>query len=127
MYQVLQSADTQLIQQSLQEGMKRVGFIGLKDAPKGIEFGLSLADGFPVAGTVAQRFVVNAGEWIVTKSKSLCTRKGLLAPVVHDMTFSNKFKQASKSNMPTLVAISILSNGNELNSSAYPGWQLRLR
>jgi hypothetical protein len=107
MYQVLPSADTQLIQQSLQEGMERIGFIDLKDAAKGIEFGLSLADGFPVAGTVAQRFMMNAREWIVAESKSLCTRKGIPAPVVHDMTFSNESKQASKSNARLGLAASV--------------------
>jgi hypothetical protein len=107
MYQVLQSADTQLIQTSLQEGMKRVGFIGLKDAPKGIEFGLSLADGFPVAGALAKRFIVNAREWIVKESKDQCLRNGTPAPVVHDMTFSNEFKEASKSNARLGLAASI--------------------
>ncbi len=87
LYQVVLAENTEHMRQTLQEGLTQVGFIGMLDAPKGIKFEFSLDDGFPVDGTVAKRFMVNAQEWVVTRSKDLCAQKGLAAPVVHDFEF----------------------------------------
>jgi hypothetical protein len=104
LYQVVLAENTDHIRQTLQEGLNRVGFIGMKDAPKGIQFGFTLDDSFPVDGIVAKRFLVNAREWAVTRSKNLCTEKGIAAPVVHEMKFSKQFLNAQSEGSAQNVA-----------------------
>ncbi len=84
LYQIVLSENTEHMRQTLQEGLIRVGFIGAHDAPKGIQFGFVLDDSFPTNGIVAKRFLVNAREWVVTRSKDLCAQKGVAAPTVHE-------------------------------------------
>jgi hypothetical protein len=97
LYQVVLSEHTELIRRTLQEGLTRVGFIGAQDAPKGIKFGLALDESFSVTGTVAKRFMVNARDWIATRSKEVCIQNGVPAAVVHDIELSKTFTDASKS------------------------------
>ena|GEM_PF-5740002 len=73
LYQICPMENTEGISQSLEkEGMTHVGFIGAKDAPKGIQFGFALSDSIPMNGVIAKRFLVNAHEWATTRSKGLC-------------------------------------------------------
>jgi hypothetical protein len=83
LYQVVLSSNTEHIRQTLREGLVQVGFVGGRDTPKGINWEFALNDGLPTDGVVAKRFVTNAREFIVTRSKDLCAQKGLPAPVVH--------------------------------------------
>jgi hypothetical protein len=94
LYQIVLAENTEHMRQTLQEGLIRVGFIGGHDAPKGIQFGFVLDDSFPMNGVVAKRFLVNAREWVVTRSKDLCAQKGIAAPIVHDLEFSKQFASA---------------------------------
>ena len=84
MYKVVKAEDAEAISRSLQKEMVQVGFIGLIDAPKGIQFTFALNDGLPTNGIVAKRFLLNAREWIVTQSKDVCARRGDPAPIVGD-------------------------------------------
>lgn len=93
LYQVVQAENTEHMNQTLQEGLAQVGFIGLNDAPKGIKFGFVLNDGLPVNGPIAQRFLGNAREWITIRSKEICTQDGVAAPVVHDFEPSKECLQ----------------------------------
>ncbi len=45
-------------------------------------------------GIVAKRFLVQAHEWVVTRSKDLCAQKGVAAPIVHDIEFSKQLTDA---------------------------------
>jgi hypothetical protein len=94
LYQVVRAENNEHMRQTLQEGMSRVGFIGLHDAPEGIQFTFSLDDSIPMNGIVAKRFLVNAREFLATTSKDLCAQKGVAAPVVHDFEFSKQFLSA---------------------------------
>jgi hypothetical protein len=94
LYQVVLAENTEHMRQTIQAGLTRVGFIGGKDAPKGIQFGFSLDDRFPTNGTVAKRFLANAREWVVTKSEDLCAQKGLRAPIVHEFDPTKQFATA---------------------------------
>ena len=96
LYQIFLAEDSEHMRGVLREGFVRVGFIGGKDAPKGINFGFELDDSFPVSGPVAKRFLENAREWVVAKAKEVAVRKGLAAPVVHEFEFSKKFLDARK-------------------------------
>jgi hypothetical protein len=113
LYQIVLADNTEHVRQTLQEGMAQVGFIGLRDAPKGIKFGFSLDDRFPVNGTVAKRFVVNAREWIETRSKDLCAQKRIAAPVVHDFEFSKQavVAQAAQNVVPAKPGITSFTFG----------------
>jgi hypothetical protein len=82
LYKVVKAEDAETISRSLQEGMVRVGFIGLTDTPTGIQFTFTLNDSFPTDGIVAKRFLANAREWVVTESKGICARRGDPPPVV---------------------------------------------
>jgi hypothetical protein len=82
LYKVVKAKDAEAISESLQEGMAQVGFIGLTDAPKGIQFTFALNDGLPTNGIIAKRFLLNAREWIATQSKDVCARRGDPAPIV---------------------------------------------
>jgi hypothetical protein len=85
LYRICPAEDTEGIRQSLEkDGMAHVGFIGGKDASKGIQFGFALDDSIPTNGRVAKRFLVNAREWVVTRSKEVCEQKGIAAPIVHE-------------------------------------------
>lgn len=105
LYQICPAEDAQGIRQSLEkEGMTYVGFIGGKDAPKGIQFGFSLDDSFPMDGIVAKRFLVNAREWVTTRSKDLCKQKGIAAPIVHNFEPSSRFASANQNHMQNAPA-----------------------
>lgn len=91
----MRSNDADTIHQSIQEGMIRVGWIGMTDAPKGIQFGFEVHDSFPLNGDVAKRFVVNARDWVVKECKRQCAEKGIAPPLVHDMQFSKEFVAAN--------------------------------
>ena len=106
LYQVVLAENTEHMRQTLQEGLVRVGFIGAQDAPKGIQFGFALDDSVPINGTVAKRFLVNAREWIATRSKDLCAQKDVAAPVVHDFEFSKQFVNAHAESAAQNVASS---------------------
>ena len=82
LYKVVKAEDAETISRSLQEGMVRVGFIGLTDAPTGIQFTFTLNDSFPTNGIFAKRFLANAREWVVTESRGICARRGDPPPVV---------------------------------------------
>ena len=84
LYQVVLAENSEHMRQTLQDGLTRVGFIGMKDAPKGIQFGFALEDAIPTNGPVATRFLVNAKEWVTTRSSNLCAEKGTAAPIVHE-------------------------------------------
>jgi len=84
LYQVVLASNAEHIRQTIQEGLILVGYIGANDSPKGIQFAFALEDGIPTTGPVAKRFLTNAQDWVVTRSKNLCAQKGMAAPVVHD-------------------------------------------
>lgn len=90
LHQIVLAENSQHMSQTLREGLVRVGFIGAHDAPKGIQFGFALDDGIPPDGEVAKRFLVNAREWVVDRSKKLAVERGIAAPVVHDFAFSKQ-------------------------------------
>lgn len=94
LYQIVLAEDTEHMRQTLQEGLIRVGFIGGHDTPKGIQFEFALDDSFPMNGIIAKRFLVNAREWVVTRSKDLCAQEGIAAPIVHDFEPSKQFASA---------------------------------
>ena len=98
LYQVVLAENIKHIQQTLQEGLVRVGFIGGKDAPKGIQFSFSLDDGIPTNGKVAKRFLINGREWVTNRSKEVCAQKGVAPPIV------NKLSLASNSHRHRIVA-----------------------
>jgi len=104
LYQIVLAENTEHMRQTLQEGLIRVGFVGEHDAPKGIQFGFVLDDSFPMSGVVAKRFLVNAREWVVTRSKDLCAQKGIAAPIVHDLEFSKQFASAQLEGVTRNVA-----------------------
>jgi hypothetical protein len=84
LYQVVLTSNAEHILQTLHEGLILVGYIGANDAPKGIQFAFALEDGIPTTGPVAKRFLTNAQEWVVARSKKLCAEKGIAAPIVHE-------------------------------------------
>ena len=84
LYQVVLEENAEHLRQTLHEGLTRVGFIGMKGAPKGIQFGFALDDAIPTNGLVAQRFLANAKEWVTTRSSNICTERGIAAPIVHE-------------------------------------------
>jgi len=94
LYQIVLAENTEHMRQTIQAGLTRVGFIGGKDAPKGVQFEFALDDSFPTDGTVAKRFLANARAWVVTRSKELSAQKGLPAPIVHDFEPSKQFTSA---------------------------------
>lgn len=94
LYQVVLAENTEHMSQTLNEGLVQVGFIGAHDAPKGIQFGFDLNDGIPTDGDVAKRFLTNAREWVVARSKQVALDKGVAAPVVHDFQFSKQIGNA---------------------------------
>jgi hypothetical protein len=104
LYQIFLAEDSEHMLGALREGFVRVGFIGGKDAPKGIDFGFELDDSFPVSGPVAKRFLENAREWVVARAKEVSAQKGLAAPVVHEFEFSKKFLDAQKDSTAENVA-----------------------
>jgi hypothetical protein len=104
LYQIFLAEDSEHMRAALREGFVRVGFIGGKDAPKGINFGFELDDSFPVSGPVAKRFLENARGWVVAKAKEVSSQKGLAAPVVHEFEFSKKFLDAQKDSIAETVA-----------------------
>ena len=113
LYRIVLAENTEHMCQTLQEGMAQVGFIGMQDAPEGIKFRFSLDERFPVNGTVAKRFLVNGREWIATRSKDFCDRKGVASPVVHDFEFSKQLlsEQATPDLVPSRPGVSSFTFG----------------
>jgi hypothetical protein len=101
LYQVVLAEDAEHMRLTLREGLTRVGFIGMNDAPKGIQFGFELEDAIPTDGPVAKRFLVNGKEWVTTRSRNLCAEKGIAAPVVHEFQPSQR---SLNGQMPQSVA-----------------------
>jgi len=104
LYQVVLAENTEHMRQTIQEGLIPVGFIGIHDAPKGIQFEFTLDDGFPMNGLVAKRFLANGREWVATRSKDLCTQQGIAAPIVHDFKPSKEFASAQLEGSPQNLA-----------------------
>jgi hypothetical protein len=99
LYQVVLEENAEHLRQTLQEGLTRVGFIGMKDAPKGIQFGFALDDAIPTNGLVAQRFLANAKEWVTTRSSNICAEKGIAAPIVHEFQPSQHLSGQAQSSV----------------------------
>jgi hypothetical protein len=103
-YQVVLAENTEHIRQTLEAGLAQVGFIGAYDAPKGIQFEFTLNDNLPTNGPVAQRFLSNAREWIISHSKDVCAMNGIAPPIVHQFVPServaNKQPKTSANNSP---------------------------
>ena len=105
LYRVMRTTDTDFIHQSIQEGMVRIGWIGMTDAPTGgINFDFSIHDSFPLGGDTAKRFAVNAQAWAIDECKRQCAKNGLTPPVVHDLQPSKEFVAAQ--NAATLKPVS---------------------
>jgi hypothetical protein len=112
-YQVVLAENIQHVRQTLQEGLVRVGFIGGKDAPKGIQFSFSLADGIPTNGVVAKRFLINGREWVTNRSKEVSAQKGIAAPIVHNFKPSEQLASQPTSSpgakvLGALVGVGVL-------------------
>jgi len=90
LYQVVLASNAEHIRQTIQEGLILVGYIGANDSSKGIQFAFALEDGIPTTGQVAKRFLTNAQDWVVTRSKNLCAQKGIAAPIVHEFEATKK-------------------------------------
>jgi hypothetical protein len=89
-HEVILSTDTDAVREAIEAGLVETGFIGLRDAPKGISFGFSLLDeSLPPDGVVAQRFLANGHDWVTAWTKYICTQRGDPAPVEHDFTSSS--------------------------------------
>jgi HIRAN domain-containing protein len=105
LYKIPSCEDLEQISQALHDGFARVGFVGGKDAPNGINFGFVLDDSIPANGPNAKRFLVNAREWVVRKAKELSAEKGLSDPVVHEFQFSKQFLDSQQDATSKNVAV----------------------